>query len=136
MIWVSFGVLLVTMISMACCESVRRKSPTNFIFLSIFTLAESFVLGVISSTYSSQEVFLAVGITAAVCFALTIFAFQTKIDFTVMGGVLFVLVIILFLFGLGALFFPGKIITLVYASAGALLFSIYLIYDTQVRRET
>lgn len=86
MVWIAFGVLLVTMITMACCESVRRKSPMNFIFLFIFTIAQSFVLGVVSSTYASSEVFLAVGITAAVCLALTIFAFQTKIDFTVMGG--------------------------------------------------
>lgn len=82
----AFGVLLVTMIAMACCESLRRKSPMNFIFLGIFTVAQSFVLGVVSSTYASTEVFMAVGITAAVCLALTIFAFQTKIDFTVMGG--------------------------------------------------
>lgn len=49
-----------------------------------------------------------------------------------MGGVLFVAVIILMLFGIIAIFFPGKTITIVYASAGALLFSIYLIYDTQL----
>lgn len=150
MVWISFGILLVTMISMACCESVRRKSPMNFIFLGLFTLAQSFVLGTVSSRYTGEEIFLAVGITAAVCLALTIFAFQTKIDFTVMGGekrklilcftfhnaffkgVLFVAVIILMLFGLIAMFFPGKTITLVYASCGALLFSIYLVYDTQV----
>ena len=58
----------------------------NFIFLGIFTVAQSFVLGVVSSSFATNEVFLAVGITAAVCLALTIFAFQTKIDFTVMGG--------------------------------------------------
>lgn len=86
MMWISLGVLLVTMITLACCEGVRRKSPLNFIVLGIFTLAESFMLGVISSTYNGQEVFLAVGITAAVCLGLTLFAFQTKIDFTVMGG--------------------------------------------------
>lgn len=63
---------------MACCESVRRTFPMNFIFLALFTLAESFLLGMISSSYAQFEVFLAVGITAAVCFGLTIFAFQTK----------------------------------------------------------
>lgn len=84
--WVSLGVLLVTMITLACCEGVRRKAPMNFIVLAIFTLAESFMLGVISSRYTGEEIFLAVGITAAVCLALTLFAFQTKIDFTVMGG--------------------------------------------------
>jgi protein lifeguard len=85
-VWIALGVLLVTMIAMACCESVRRNFPMNFIFLGLFTLAQSFVLGTVSARYTGQEIFLAVGITAAVCFALTIFAFQTKIDFTVMGG--------------------------------------------------
>ena len=63
---------------MACCESVRRSFPMNFIFLAIFTLAESFLLGMITASYAQFEVFLAVGITAAVCLGLTIFAFQTK----------------------------------------------------------
>lgn len=49
-----------------------------------------------------------------------------------MGGILFVALILLFLFGLIAMFFPGKTMTLVYSSCGALLFSIYLIYDTQM----
>jgi len=35
-------------------------------------------------------------------------------------------------FGLVAMFFPGKTIILIYASAGAFLFSLYLIYDTQM----
>lgn len=84
--WIAFGVTLVTMIAMACCESVRRNSPMNFIFLAIFTLAESFLLGCMSVVYDPDLVMMAVGITGAVSLGLTIFAFQTKWDFTVMGG--------------------------------------------------
>jgi FtsH-binding integral membrane protein len=61
----------------------------NFIFLGIFTMAQSFMLGIVSASYAKEEIFLAVGITAAVCLALTIFAFQTKIDFTLFGGEFF-----------------------------------------------
>ncbi|XP_050075075.1 protein lifeguard 1-like isoform X2 [Anopheles maculipalpis] len=132
MFWIALGVMIVTLISMACCGDVRRKAPMNFIFLTLFTLAQAFLLGVTTANFSSQEVMLAVGITAAVCLGLTLFAFQTKWDFTVMGGILFVAALILMLFGLIAIFFPGKTITLVYASAGALIFSIYLVYDTQL----
>ena len=32
------------MIAMACCEGVRRKSPTNYIFLGIFTCKNYFDL--------------------------------------------------------------------------------------------
>ena len=49
-----------------------------------------------------------------------------------MGGVLFVAVIILMIFGIVAMIFPEKTIILIYASLGALLFSIYIIYDTQI----
>ncbi|XP_055627125.1 protein lifeguard 1 isoform X3 [Toxorhynchites rutilus septentrionalis] len=132
MFWIALGVMIVTLISMACCGSVRRKAPMNFIFLALFTLAQSFLLGITSAKFRSNEVMLAVGITAAVCLGLTLFAFQSKWDFTVMGGVLFVAMIVLLLFGIIAIFFPGKTITIVYASGGALLFSIYLIYDTQM----
>lgn len=172
MFWVAFAVMLITMIAMACCTNVRRTSPMNFIFLFLFTLAQSFLLGVIttrapaetvsffaiyyffysiahtnlnyegphrwhmcsshlpiSMSFSLSQVLLAVGITAAVCLGLTLFAFQTKWDFTVIGGVLFVAAIVLLLFGIVAMFFPGKTMQLVYASFGALLFSVYLIYE-------
>jgi FtsH-binding integral membrane protein len=75
---------------------------------------------------------MAVGLCAAVCFGLTMFAFQTKWDFTVIGGGLFVALIILVIFGIVAIFIPGRVVTLIYASLGALLFSLYLVYDTQL----
>ncbi|RZC42534.1 Bax1-I domain containing protein [Asbolus verrucosus] len=129
---ISLVVIFVTMIALVCCGEIRRKTPTNYIFLFIFTLAESFVLAVCSSTYEVEEVMMAVGITAAVCLGLTLFAFQTKYDFTMCGGILFVAVLILFIFGIVAIFIHNKILHLVYASLGALIFSIYLVYDTQL----
>lgn len=130
--WVAFAMVLVCLISMACCESVRRTAPTNFIFLGLFTAAESFLLGIATSVYDAKSVMLAIGITAAVCLALTLFAFQTKWDFTMMGGILVCLVVVLFVFGIVAMIVRNNILSLVYASLGALLFSFYLVYDTQL----
>ncbi|XP_055917048.1 protein lifeguard 1 isoform X4 [Eupeodes corollae] len=130
--WVALAMLFITMICMACCEGVRRQTPTNFIFLGLFTLAESFLMGVTSGRYKSDGVMIAIGITAAVCLALSIFALQTKYDFTMCGGVLLVAMVIFLIFGIVAIFFPGKVMTMVYSSCGALLFSVYLIYDTQL----
>lgn len=133
MFWVAFAVVFVCLIAMACCDGVRRQAPMNFIFLAIFTVAESFLLGVTSSVYDVSAVMMAVGITAGVCLALTIFAFQTKWDFTTMGGVLLCATVVLLLFGIIAIFIPrNNIVTLVYASLGALIFSMYLVYDTQL----
>ncbi|XP_031632621.1 protein lifeguard 1-like isoform X2 [Contarinia nasturtii] len=130
--WVALVVLFVTMIAMACCETVRRTSPTNFIFLGLFTLAQSFMLGTMTSHVDHKTVMLAVGTTGVICFALTLFALQTKFDFTVCNGVLFVAMILFMVFGIVTIFWKGPIINLVYASVGALLFSIYLVYDTQL----
>ncbi|XP_068618319.1 protein lifeguard 1 [Battus philenor] len=133
LLWVAIAVLFVCIIAMACCPNIRRTAPTNFIFLFVFTLAQSFLLGVITSVYNVSEVMIAVGITAGVCLGLTIFAFQTKWDFTVLGGALVAATMVLLLFGLISIFLPrSNIMTLVYASAGAIIFSLYLVYDTQL----
>lgn len=58
----SLIVLIVTMIVLACCEGVRRKSPGNFILLGLFTLAQSFMLGVVSANFERFEVLLAIGV--------------------------------------------------------------------------
>lgn len=70
------------------------------------------------------QVVMAAGFTAVVCFALTIFALQTKWDFTILGGALFAGVIILLVFGIVVAFIPGKAAHIAYASCGALLFSV------------
>lgn len=61
--YVSIAALLVTMIALACCEGLRRKSPVNFILLAIFTACMSLVLGVTCAFFETWEVMLAVGIT-------------------------------------------------------------------------
>uniref|UniRef100_A0A1B6D3N7 Uncharacterized protein n=1 Tax=Clastoptera arizonana TaxID=38151 RepID=A0A1B6D3N7_9HEMI len=130
--WLALIVMFVTLISMACCGDVRRKAPMNFIFLGLFTFAQSFLLGCAASIYDRDTVLLAVGICTIVTLGLTIFAFQTKIDFTMMGGILFVAVLILFVFGILTMFFNGPLIKLIYGCVGALIFSVYIIYDTQL----
>lgn len=128
----SFGIMIVCLLCMACCSSVRRKAPMNFIFLGLFTVAESYMLGCMAAAFDKEEVVMAVGFTAVICFALTLFALQTKWDFTVMGGALFIGLILVMVFGIVVAFFHSKAAHIAYASCGAFLFSMYLIYDTQM----
>jgi len=135
-LWVyysSMAVMFVCLIAMACCDSVRRKFPTNFIFLGIFTFCEGVMLGTISSFYDVDAVLMAVGITAGVTFCLTIFAFQTKIDFTVCGGMLCAVLVIFIIAGIMMAFIGQNKWTMIgYGSVGALIFSLYIVYDTQL----
>lgn len=142
---------IVLMCVIACCENVRRSSPLNIILLGAFTLMESVLVGFISSTYKpkivsfssinmkpffisiSLKVLLAVGLTAAIVVGLTIFAFQTRFDFTVLGGALCI-VLVIFSLGsvIGFMFFRSEFGSFLIACFGAGLFSIYIVYDTQL----
>ncbi|CAF5163933.1 unnamed protein product, partial [Rotaria sp. Silwood1] len=73
-----------------------------------------------------------VGITAFVCLGITLFSFQTKYDFTLCFGVLFVISLALFGFGIVCIFTYSRIMYTIYAGLGALAFSIFLAVDTQL----
>ncbi|KAH9490173.1 hypothetical protein Btru_051248 [Bulinus truncatus] len=127
--WIlAFVTTFAIIIILACCPDFRRKTPIKHDFANVIW----FLLGTVSGHYDKDEVLMAVGITAIVALALTIFAFQTKWDFTMFGGLLFVLVIVLICFGLLCAIIQNRYLSLVYASLGALLFSAYLVFDTQM----
>jgi len=120
-------------IAMACVKTLRRSFPINFILLALFTAAESVMLGMTVIPYDDQVVLIAGGCTAGIVIALTIFAFQTKIDFTMMGGALICVLLVFIVFGFLMAFLPHvEILHLVYAGIGVLIFSLYLVYDTQM----
>ena len=83
--------------------------------------------------FRADEVLMAVGITVILVLGLTIFALQTKIDFTAMGGILLVALLSLMMFGLFVWFFPNnKVVNIVYAALGAFIFACYIVFDTQL----
>ena len=85
------------------------------------------MVAMISSFYNTYIVLLAVGLTAGICLLLTLFAVQTKWDFTGCGMFLCVASLVVVLFGVVALiigmFTNIAILQLVYAGLIALLFS-------------
>ncbi|XP_062846547.1 glutamate receptor, ionotropic, N-methyl D-aspartate-associated protein 1a (glutamate binding) [Trichomycterus rosablanca] len=130
--YVSYAVFFVSLIVLSCCGDFRRKHPWNLVALSILTLSLSYMVGMIASFYDTDTVIMAVGITAVVCFTVVVFSLQTKYDFTSCWGVLFVCLIVLFLFSILCIFIKNKILHIVYASLGALLFTCFLAVDTQL----
>lgn len=76
---------------------------------------------------------MAVGVTAAIVIGLTLFAFQTKYDFTTCGGFLCIMLLLLTVGSLiGAFFFRNELGNFIIACAGAAIFSMYIVYDTQI----
>lgn len=111
----------------------RQSYPTNLLFLSGFTLMEAYSISVCVSFFDSATVLLAVVITAGIFVFLTAFACQTKYDFTswmpYLGGILWGLILTSFVYA----FLPHTSTSeLVYGGVAALVFSGYILVDTQL----
>jgi len=128
--WVCLILSIVIIIPLLCFRDIARSYPMNYALLVGWTICESYMVAVCCSTYDPQIVITAAALTCAVTLGLTYYACTTKTDFTWMGGLLFVCLVVMLFFGILAFFIP--ILKLVYCIFGVLLYSIYLIYDTQL----
>ncbi|XP_034031180.1 protein lifeguard 1 isoform X1 [Thalassophryne amazonica] len=125
-------VVLVLIVALSCCDSLRRQVPLNFIALSLFTIAEGLMLGSVTVYFDAEAVLWAVGATALVSFAMSLFAMQSKWDFTAANGCMWVLAWSFLSFGLLCTILRSQFLHIVYACLGTLVFSLYLVFDTQL----
>ncbi|EQL31726.1 hypothetical protein BDFG_05956 [Blastomyces dermatitidis ATCC 26199] len=131
--WLMLVLVVSALVFMGLTYWKRKSYPTNLIFLSGFTLLEAYAISVVTSFYDARIVIQALILTLGIFVALTLFACQTKYDFTswipyLFGGLWF-----LILFGFMAAFMgPSKKVELVYGGLAALIFSAYILVDTQL----
>ncbi|MED6266586.1 hypothetical protein CHARACLAT_003562 [Characodon lateralis] len=132
----SYIMFFATYIALSCCGDLRRQFPWNIILLVLFTLSMAFMMGFVSSFYNTKSVMLCLGITALVCLSVTLLSFQSKIDVTSCQGVLFSLCIAMLLCAITiSIVVPfGYVPWLhaIYAVTGAILFTLFLAFDTQL----
>jgi len=121
-----------------CCQEVARRFPSNYIFLFVITIAMGITTGFVASMYTVESVLLALASTSVVFFALTAFACLTKSDFTGMGPYLYAALLSLIGFSFVLMIFSmitgnpiNPTLNKLYAMAGVLIFSMYIVYDTQ-----
>lgn len=133
--WFSYcmmAVVLVLVVALSCCDSLRRQVPLNFIALGLFTVAEGLMLGAVAAYFDAEAVLWAMLATALVSLALSLFAFQSKWDFTMLNGCLWAFLWTLIAFGLLCAILRTQYLYIVYACLGTLVFSLYLVFDTQL----
>ena len=75
-----------------------------------------------------EEAFL---MTSVAFGGISMFAMTTKRDFSSMGKFLFIALIIMIVAGISNIFIQSSMMQLAIASVGALLFSAFILYDTQ-----
>ncbi|NXB88080.1 LFG3 protein, partial [Vidua chalybeata] len=135
--YASYAVFLVTYLVLACCQGPRRRFPWNIILLSIFVSGLGLARGpggvtfFVCSMYQTKAVLIAMLITAIVAIVVTIFCFQTKARRGTHPA----------LPSMGqhpgspcSCSLPAQVpwLHMLYAAIGAIAFTLFLAYDTQL----
>lgn len=125
---ISFG----TLVALGTYRSARQYFPLNFILMFLFTFAFALNIAVLLTYVSPLYVLRSLSLTALMIFTLAIYAFQTKIDFTCIGGVLFITLEVIICGTIFTIFSLGPLIGFIISTTVAIVISIFLIYDSQM----
>jgi hypothetical protein len=125
-----FLIITITVyIMFSCVRDTARKFPINYILLFAFTLSMSFYCLIFCAFFDPQDVIAAAILTIAATIGLTVYAIRTKDDFSYLGGLLFCF---MFLSIFTIAFFFWIRATIFWLALGVLVYSLYIIYDTQL----
>ena len=130
--YLSCGLLFIQMISLFCLYNSVRRSPYNWLFTGLFTILMIYSLGIVGSITDTKTLLLSGLSTLGIFSGLTLYAIQTKVDYTIYGNVMIVTLFGLIIFGFIASFIQAALLNMIYSVGGAVIFSFYIIYDTQL----
>lgn len=112
----------------------HQKHPVNYLLLGLFTISLAFAVGLTCAFTSGKVILESVILTTVVVVSLTLYTFwaaRRGHDFNFLGPFLFSAVIILMVFAMIQIIFPlGRISIMIYGCLASLIFSGYIIYDT------
>lgn len=113
----------------------RKNAKLALILLFAFTFISGLVLGPTLARYIGAgmgNVITQAFLMTTVAFGgLSVFAMNTKRDFSAMGKFLFIALIVIIVASLINIFVGSSMLSLAVSGAGALIFSGYILYDTQ-----
>lgn len=132
--WILFGVELALIFFVIPrtkhIPGVNLAVLFGFTFISGLTIAP--LLAAIFAMPAGASIVGQAFLMTSVAFGgISMFAMTTKRDFSNMGKFLFIALIIMIVGGISNIFIQSSMFQLVIASAGALLFSAFILYDTQ-----
>ncbi|HJE03000.1 Modulator of FtsH protease YccA [Aliarcobacter thereius] len=134
MMWVLFAIELALIFFVI--PRVKHTPGVNLAVLFAFTFITGLTIApLLTSIFAMPGGASIVGqaflMTSIAFGGISMFAMTTKKDFSFMGKFLFIALIIMIVAGISNIFIQSSMMQLVIASAGALLFSAFILYDTQ-----
>lgn len=131
-----FGLVILEFGLLFGLYAAKKKAGLNLILLFGFTFVSGLTLAplltsILGMAGGAGIVANAFMLTTVAFGGLSIFAMNTKRDFSVMGKMLFITLIVIVVASLMNIFFQSSLMQLVIASISAILFSAFILYDTQ-----
>ncbi|KAI5580252.1 hypothetical protein BDE02_08G142700 [Populus trichocarpa] len=126
--------LILTLILLWPLHVYSKRHPWNYFFMALFTICIAFAVGLSCALTKGRIVLEAAILTSVVVVGLTLYTFwaaKRGQDFSFLGPFLFSAVLVLIVFGLIQFLFPlGKWSLMIYGCLGAIVFSGFIVYDT------
>ncbi len=128
-VFLIFGLLAIEL-TLICYRKLARRVPVNYILLGAFTCGEAWCLGYLCLFFNHRDVFSALIMTIAVTMALQGYAQATNEDFTVKGGMLWVLSVVLALLLIfGLILRQSTLGFYAVTSVVLIILGVFMIYD-------
>lgn len=132
----NIGLMVLSLLALIPLFIYKDRHPLNLALLGLWTLTMATTVGVACSFYEPAIVLEALALTTTVVAALTAYSFWATargVDFSPVGPLLAGLLWAMLAWGLFQIFFhPGPVARTIFSLLGALLFSAYLVFDTQL----
>jgi len=131
-----WGLVILEFIALFGVYLTKKKAGLNLVMLFVFTFLTGLTLTPLLSAILAMpagasiitNAFLLTGVAFG---GLSLFAINTKRDFTTMGKILFISLIVMIVAGIINIFLGSPLLQTILAGAGAILFSIFILFDTQ-----
>jgi len=124
-------ILMVMMLGALFLAMKVQNTATLFLFTGISGLSLGPIIAIYVGAGMSHIVGQAAFLTGVIFTALSLYAMTTKKDLSMMGGMLFAGLIIVIVGGLINLFVHSTAVAFAISAVGALVFSGYILYETQ-----
>lgn len=131
-----WGLVIVEFALLFGLMAAKRKAGLNLVLLFAFTFMSGLTLtpllyAILGMPSGAAIVAQAFTLTTVAFGGLSIFAMNTKRDFTTMGKFLFITLIVVIVAAVINIFTQSPLLQLAIASVSAILFSAFILYDTQ-----
>ena len=131
-----WGLVIAEFAALITLYFTKNRPGLNLLMLFVFTFLTGLTLTPLLSAILAlpagasilTNAFLLTGVAFG---GLSLFAINTKRDFTTIGKFLFISLIIMIVAGLINIFLGSPLLQTLLAAAGAILFSVFILYDTQ-----